>query len=124
MICYEIIFTELTQQSAIETNLIVNISEDAWFGGSIGPHQHFAKALYRAIESNTFLVRSANRGVSAFISNRGKVIKRLEPNEIGNIELNVPLVASNLKNRNDLIFFILLFTYTIIFFTLRNKLND
>ena len=124
LICYEIIFTELTQQSAIETNLIVNISEDAWFGGSIGPHQHFAKALYRAIESNTFLVRSANRGVSAFISNRGKVIKRLEPNEIGNIELNVPLVASNLKNRNDLIFFILLFTYTIIFFALRNKLND
>ena len=121
LICYEIIFTELSQKSSIETNLIVNISEDAWFGSSIGPHQHFAKAIYRAIESNTFLVRSANRGISAFINNRGKVIRRLEPNETGNIELNIPLITYKLKNRNDLIFFILLFTYIIIFFYIKKK---
>ena len=121
LICYEIIFTELSQKSSIETNLIVNISEDAWFGSSIGPHQHFAKAIYRAIESNTFLVRSANRGISAFINNRGKVIRRLEPNETGNIELNIPLITYKLKNRNDLIFFILLFTYIFIFFYIKKK---
>ena len=37
------------------TNLIINISEDGWFGNSIGPHQHFAKAVFRAIEQNSFL---------------------------------------------------------------------
>ena len=120
LICYEIIFPELLQNKNF--NLIFNISEDAWFGGSIGPHQHFAKAIFRAIESNTFVVRSANQGISAFINNTGKVVKRLEPNETGNIELKIANVNNNYKNKNDLIFFILLFTYTIIFFTLRNKL--
>ena len=123
LICYEIIFPELIQ-NLNHNNLIVNISEDAWFGGSIGPHQHFSKAIFRSIENDTYLARSANQGVSAFISNKGKVIKRLEPYEAGNIELNVPLIDNNNKNKNDLIFFVLLFTYILIFFTLKNKLYE
>ena len=70
LICYEIIFTELTQKASNQTNLIVNISEDGWFGDSIGPYQHFAKGIFRAIENNTFLVRSANKGISAIIDNK------------------------------------------------------
>ena len=123
LICYEVIFTNLIQKSNLDTNLIINISEDAWFGNSIGPHQHFAKAIFRAIENNTFVVRSANKGISAFINNNGKVIKRLEPDEVGNIELNVPLIDNNIGNKNDLIFFILLFTYLIIFLIFKNKKN-
>ena len=123
LICYEIIFPELIQSSNNKSNLIINISEDAWFGNSIGPHQHFAKAIFRSIENNTFVVRSANKGISAFINNNGKVIKSLKPNEKGSIELNVPLINNKFKNNNDLIFFILLFTYMIIFLTLKNKLQ-
>ena len=122
LICYEIIFPELIQKASSKTNLIINISEDAWFGGSIGPKQHFAKAIFRAVESNIYIARAANKGVSAFIDNTGNIIKSLEPNEKGNIELKIPLINNNSKNKNDLIFFILLFTYMIIFFTLRNKL--
>ncbi len=124
LICYEIIFPNLIQYSNNKTNIVMNISEDAWFGDSIGPQQHFTKAIFRSIESNTYLVRSANKGISAFINSNGIVVKRLGPNEAGNIELNVPLINNNFKNKNDLIFFILLFTYTIIFFTFRNKFND
>ena len=75
LICYEIIFPEITQKSNKNTNLIVNISEDGWFGNSIGPHQHFVKAKFRAIENNSFLVRSANKGISAIINNKGEVEK-------------------------------------------------
>ena len=59
LICYEIIFTKFIQNSSIlETNLIINISEDGWFGNSIGPYQHFAqKEFFRAIEQNTFLLK-------------------------------------------------------------------
>ena len=121
LICYEIIFPKLTQFSDKKTNMIVNISEDAWFGNSIGPHQHFAKAIFRSIENNTYLARSANKGISAFISNNGQSIKRLEPNETGNIELDVPLINNNFKNKNDLIFFVLLFTYLFIFLIFKNK---
>ena len=115
LICYEIIFTDFIQKSKTETNLIVNISEDGWFGDTIGPNQHFAKSIFRAIENNTFLVRSANKGISAIIDNKGNIVRQLDSNEAGNIELEIPLIKSN-KNKNDLIFFSLLITYLFIFF--------
>ena len=121
LICYEIIFPELAQKADQKTNLIVNISEDGWFGNSIGPHQHFAKAIFRAIENNSFLVRSANKGISAIISNKGEIFKQLDVNETGSIEINVPLFQNEHKNKNDLIFFILLFTYLTIFLIFKNK---
>ena len=120
LICYEVIFTDFVQSSKDETNLIVNISEDGWFGHSIGPDQHFVKSIFRSIESNTFLLRSANKGVSAIIDNKGNIIKQLNRNEVGNIEYEVPLIKSK-KNKNDLIFFILLITYLLIFFIYRKK---
>ena len=104
----------------MKTNLIVNISEDGWFGDSIGPDQHFVKSVFRSIENNTFLLRSANRGVSAIIDNKGNIIKRINRNEAGNIEFNVPLIESN-KIKNDLIFFLLLITYLLIFQFYKNK---
>jgi apolipoprotein N-acyltransferase len=108
LICYEIIFPELSEN---QSNLIVNISEDAWFGDTIGPNQHFAKAIFRAIEKNVYLVRSANKGYSAFIDNKGIVKKVLKPSETGVIELNVPIINNiQKKYKFDLIFFILLFT--------------
>ena len=121
LICYEIIFPELAQIASNETNLIINISEDGWFGNSIGPNQHFAKAIFRAIENDAFLVRSANKGISAIITNKGRIIKQLNKNEAGNIEFDIPLLKSNFKNKNDLIFFTLLFTYLIIFINFKNK---
>ncbi len=123
LICYEIIFPEISQKSIEQTNLIVNISEDGWFGNSIGPHQHFAKAIFRSIETNSFLARSANKGISAIINNKGQIIKKLNVNEIGSIEMNIPLIESENKNKNDLIFFILLFTYLLIFIIFKNKTN-
>ena len=102
--------------------MIVNIYEDGWFGNSIGPYQHFSKSIFRAIENNTFLIRSANKGVSAIINNKGEVVKRLNTNEAGHIQLKIPLLENQNKNKNDLIFFILLFTYIFIFyFTKKNN---
>ena len=123
LICYEIIFTEFVQKSELNTNLIVNISEDGWFGDSIGPYQHFSKTIFRSIEQNSFLIRSANKGVSAIIDNKGNVIKKLSPYEAGNIELEVPLIINEKKNKNDLIFFALLITYILIFLILKKNDN-
>ena len=120
LICYEVIFTNLIQKSDNETNLIVNISEDGWFGQTIGPDQHFTKSIFRAIENNTFFIRAANKGISAIIDNKGNIIKKLDRNEAGNIEFEVPLIKSK-KNKNDLIFFILLTTYLSIFLIYKKK---
>ncbi len=124
LICYEIIFTKFIQQSDQQTNLIINISEDGWFGKSIGPYQHFAKGIFRSIENNSYLLRSANKGISAIINNKGEIIKKLDPNEAGNIELEVPLLKGQNKNKNDLIFFILLITYIFIFIYYKKKNNE
>jgi|TARA_B100000497_G_scaffold127848_1_gene171340 apolipoprotein N-acyltransferase len=114
LICYEIIFPKFIQESNINTNLIINISEDGWFGDTIGPNQHYAKAVFRAVEKGTFLLRSANKGISVILNNKGMPVKKLNNNEAGNIEMEVPLIKSN-NTKNDLIFFILLITYLIIF---------
>jgi|TARA_B110000027_G_C16117483_1_gene300955 apolipoprotein N-acyltransferase len=121
LICYEIIFPELSR-SVKPKNLIVNISEDAWFGETIGPSQHLAKAIFRAVESNVFLARSANKGFSAFIDNKGEVKNFLKPNETGVIELNVPFINNiQKKYKIDLIFFALLFTCLFTFIILNKN---
>ncbi len=121
LICYEIIFPELVQKISSKKNIIINISEDAWFGDSIGPYQHFSKSIFRAVESDSFVLRSANKGISAIINNKGQVIKSLKHNETGNIEYTLPILEKKGGNKNDLIFFVLLFTYGFIF--LRYKKN-
>ena len=122
LICYEVIFTRFIQNAHLNTNLIVNVSEDGWFGNSIGPDQHFTKAIFRAIEKGSFLLRSANKGISAIIDNKGVIIKKLNRNEAGSIEFEVPLIKSN-SNKNDLIFFGLLITYLLIFLFYKKKKN-
>ena len=119
LICYEIIFPQLSQTPK---NLIINISEDAWFGDTIGPNQHFAKAIFRAIENNVYLARSANKGFSAFIDNKGIVKKVLKPNETGVIEFNLPIINNKPKKyKIDLIFFLLLFTCVFTFTVLKKN---
>ena len=122
LICYEIIYSGKIKRKDQLPDLIINISEDAWFGDSIGPHQHFSKSIFRAIESDSFVLRSANKGISAIVNNKGQIIKSLKNNETGNIEYRLPILEKKGGNRNDLIFFVLLFTYCLIF--LRYKKND
>ena len=122
LFCYEIIYSGNLSKNKNYYDVIVNISEDGWFGKSIGPDQHFAKSSFRAIENNTFLLRSTNQGVSAIIDNKGSLIKKLNRNEAGNIEFKVPLIKSN-KVKNDLIFFILLITY-LLFFLICKRHNE
>ncbi len=120
LICYEIIFPDIIELNKNKFNFIINISEDAWFGESIGPYQHFSKAVFRSIESKTYTLRSANRGVSAFISPNGKILKSLSPNEAGNIEMQLPILNSNTTNtKKSLIFLSLLITFILTFLILK-----
>ena len=70
--------------------------------------------------NNTYLLRSANKGTSAIIDNKGKIVKRLNRSEAGSIEFNVPLIKSK-KIKNDLIFLLLLITYLSIFLIYKKK---
>lgn len=77
-ICYEIVYPELVTQWLPEADLLITISNDAWFGRSIGPLQHLEMAQMRALESGRYLLRSTGSGVSAIIDQRGKILVRGE----------------------------------------------
>lgn len=76
-ICYEITYPHLVANIAKESNIIVTVSNDTWFGRSIGPHQHFQQARMRAIENQKPVIRSTNNGISALIGAHGEVLLRL-----------------------------------------------
>ncbi len=76
-ICYEAIFPNLVRHFTLEgAELLINITNDGWYGYSAAPHQHFEMARVRAIENRRFLVRSANTGISAIIDPYGRVDER------------------------------------------------
>ncbi|OGL10626.1 MAG: apolipoprotein N-acyltransferase [Candidatus Rokubacteria bacterium RIFCSPLOWO2_02_FULL_72_37] len=79
VICYEGVFPELVREFVRGgARLMVNMTNDAWFGRTSGPWQHLGMYPLRAVEHRTAIVRAANTGVSAFISPTGQVLRRLD----------------------------------------------
>jgi apolipoprotein N-acyltransferase len=77
MICYEDILTDFGRKlAALHPHLLVNITNDAWFGDTAEPWEHLQLAVFRAIELRTDLVRSVNTGVSALVDAAGRVYAR------------------------------------------------
>lgn len=79
LICYEIIFPGLTRKFYVKGgDFIVNITNDAWFGRTAGPYQHFSMAVLRAVENRKPVIRCANTGISGFIDSSGRIIGKTD----------------------------------------------
>jgi len=90
LICYEAIFPAWAIQTGPRPGLMINVTNDGWFGNTTGPHQHFHQARLRAVEQGIPLVRAANNGISAMIGPRGEVLGALHLNAIGSIDADLP----------------------------------
>ena len=74
-ICYEVIFPSLSRAMARnDASLLINITNDAWFGKTSGPYQHFSMTVFRAVENRRALARAANTGISGFIDPVGRIL--------------------------------------------------
>ncbi len=94
-ICYEAIFPFLARvQVKRGAGLIVNVTNDAWFGRSLAPYQHFTAGLFRAVENGRWLVRSANTGISALVSPAGRVVAKTSLFTKGILRGDVEVVSS------------------------------
>ena len=92
LICYEAVFAHDVNAAPARPALMVQVTNDAWFGKGAGPLQHLAQARMRAIEQGVPLARSANTGVSAMIDPWGRVTGQLALNEAGYLDAEVPQV--------------------------------
>ena len=115
VICYEIIyFWQLLSSENINTNIIVNITNDSWFGNFSGPYQHFYFTKLRAAEFNKPLIRVSNNGISAIINNFGQVVDYipLDTKKKKVIKLNIPNYNKNyIKLHQYIIYFIFIFLF-------------
>jgi apolipoprotein N-acyltransferase len=90
LICYEIIFPDEVTQTGLRPGFLLNITNDAWFGSSAGPYQHFHQARVRAVEQGLPLVRAANTGISAVVDAYGRVLAEIGLGETGIADAVLP----------------------------------
>ena len=125
LICYEIIYSgKIFQNQSFD--LMVNISEDGWFGRSIGPKQHFAHSIFRSVESGKYLLRSANNGIAAIVNPLGIVEQKVEYGDSGYVDFKKakkiqPTLFSKYGNK---IFITLILLYIFMIFSFNRFKNE
>ncbi len=96
LICYEIVFPdEVNDDMATRPGWMLNVTNDAWFGRSIGPYQHFHQARVRAVEQGLPLVRAANTGISAIVDPYGRIETHLGLFQKGVVDGDLPSAISS-----------------------------
>jgi apolipoprotein N-acyltransferase len=115
-ICYEIVFPRLVGESVSRgSQLLTTITNDAWYGHSSAPYQHFLQASMRAIEQGRYLARAANTGITGFVDPYGRIVEQTEIFErailIGNVRL---LEARTIYGRIGDLFAYILAALTIV----------
>jgi apolipoprotein N-acyltransferase len=95
LICYEAIFPDDVVPNGERPAVFLNVTNDAWFGMTAGPYQHFAQARLRAIEQGIPLIRAANTGISAVIDPYGRVLASLPLGEEGVIDAKLPIALAS-----------------------------
>ena len=125
LICYEIIYSgNLTKN--FNFDFIVNISEDGWFGKSIGPKQHFAHSIFRAIENGKYLVRASNNGITAIINPLGQIEKKIDYGKSGYIDFinRKDLDKTIFSTFGNKIFISLILLYIFLIFSFNRFRNE
>lgn len=116
LICYEAIFPgRISRTIDGRPDWILNVTNDAWFGDTTGPRQHFTQGRFRAIEEGLPLVRSANTGISGIVDSYGRIIGHLELGQRGVLDgpLPVALAPTLYARAGDALFWFMMVCLTV-----------
>jgi apolipoprotein N-acyltransferase len=94
LICYEAIFAGAVVEGNERPGLLLNVTNDGWFGDTTGPRQHLHQARVRAVEEGLALMRAANNGISAAVDPYGRILARLDVDARGTIDVGLPAALS------------------------------
>jgi apolipoprotein N-acyltransferase len=106
LICYEAIFAAAVVEGNERPGLLLNVTNDGWFGDTTGPRQHLHQARVRAVEEGLPLMRAANNGISAAVDPYGRILARLDLDARGTIDVGLPtaLAPPPYARLGDLVF--------------------
>jgi apolipoprotein N-acyltransferase len=124
LICYEVIFPSLVRKSiSNNTDLLVNISNDGWFGSLSGPRQHFVHAQFRSIELGIPMVRSSNKGISGLIGPKGEIISVVDSSKTTYLDVKIPkkLETTAYRVNGNFFTYFLIVLFFIIGYAIRSK---
>ena len=113
LICYEVVFPYEIIEKGLRPQWLVNVTNDAWYGISTGPYQHFQQSRIRAIETGLPMVRAANTGISGIIDPYGRVKASLSLGTSGIIDAKLPVAApQTIHSRfGKMLFLLMLFLF-------------
>ena len=115
LICYEAIFPQLVSRSKTRPDILINITNDAWFGHTAGPYQHLAQTRMTAISYGIGMLRVANTGISAGFDAKGRVLGSVALGREGVLDLTLPLpLAPTVFARFGVMIFMILTSFLVI----------
>ncbi len=123
LICYEIIYSGKINPNKNYYDFILNISEDGWFGKTVGPEQHLSHSIFRAIEEGKNVIRSTNNGISAFVNPKGQIIKQIREKGYFDVKKMKRVNKTYFAKHGNKIFFYFVLIYTTFIVILKIREN-
>lgn len=123
LVCYEVLFPGAIVQGEQRPGVMVNVTNDGWFGNSSGPRQHFHQSRVRAVEEGVPLIRAANNGISAVVDRYGRVPHQLGMDERGVIDSPLPggAAPTMYARYGDLLLALILAAYSLLAARLKTR---